>query len=53
MTYDNIECHKKPGLHRFPEKYIFGKTTGKGGGGSQIDPSPAFLGLNQIRDTVL
>ena len=31
VTYDNIECHKKPGLHRFPEKYIFGKTTGKGG----------------------
>ena len=36
VTYDNIKSHKKPGLHLFSEKNIFGKTTG---GGSNCPPS--------------
>ena len=28
VTYDDIQNHKKPGLHPFSEKHIFGKTTG-------------------------
>ena len=26
ITYDNIKSHKKPGLHPFSEKIVFGKT---------------------------
>ena len=35
VTFDNVKNHKKPGLHLFSEKHIFGKTTGGGerGGG--------------------
>ena len=40
MTYDNIKSHndnvksnKKPGLHAFSEKYIFGKATVRWEGG--------------------
>ena len=36
VTYDDIKSHKKAGLHPLSEKYIFGKTTGRG----QIDPPP-------------
>ena len=43
MTYDNIITDKKPGLHPFYEKHIFGKPTGR----DQVDP-PAFLGLSKI-----
>ena len=28
VTYNNIKSHKKPGLHPFSEKHIFGKITG-------------------------
>ena len=36
MAYDNIKSNKKPELHLFFEKHIFGKTTtGDGGGGGE------------------
>ena len=34
VTYDNIKSYKKPSLHPFSRRCIFGKTTG----GSQTDP---------------
>ena len=35
VTNDNIKSHKKPGLHPFSEKHIFGKTPG----GVKLTPS--------------
>ena len=42
VPYDNINSHKKPRLHLFLVKGIFGKT----GGGGNCSPSAfSFLGL--------
>ena len=47
VPYDNIKSHKKPGFLPIFRRYIFGKTTGRKGGGVQNDlpPPPAVLGL--------
>ena len=43
VTYDNIETHKKPGLHPLFGRYICGKTTGRVK--LTPPPPPAYLGL--------
>ena len=37
MTYDEIKSHKKPGLHPFSGKHIFGRLRGGGGWGKGSD----------------
>ena len=46
VTYDNIKCRKKAGLHPLFARYVFGKT--KGGGS---DWSPSFLWVHQKPST--
>ena len=46
---DNIKSHKKPRFQPLFRRYIYGKTTG-GGGGCQIDSPPSFLGLKPYID---
>ena len=46
VTYDNIKSHKRPGLHPFSEKYIFGKSAARGVWGSNW---PYFLCSVSIR----
>ena len=43
MSYDHIKSPKKPGLHPYSEKLIFGKTTW--GRSNCPSPEPVFLGL--------
>ena len=46
LICDNIESHKKSGLHPLPRKYSFRKTTA----GCQFDPlTQAFYGLKDFR----
>ena len=45
VTYENIQSHKKAGLHLLSRKYMFGKTTG----GGQIEPPLSLFRVKVAR----